>query len=184
MVPSVSYLRNNEWVHNEVKKCLEELRNLNESDTKGRAVKKSVDWAHKTRPTYDDLTITQWVFRFVWCMHEEKSEQSRTCMLDYLGNIMEDAFSWDSAKACHAVVLTNVEANRLNWTDTDKIDHIHCAHAQRHTSRAQTSASCSVVKKNKTPYSKNGVICRYFQEASCKYPSHHKTYGQFYRQFL
>ena len=85
-------------------------------------------------------------------MQEEKSEQSRTCMLDYLGNIMEDApdFSWDSAKACHAVVLTNMEADRLNWTDTDKIDHIYRTKAyktQRHTLRAQTSASCLSVKK-------------------------------------
>ena len=52
------------------------------------------------------MTITQWVSGFVCCMQEEKSEQSRICMLDYLLNIMEDAldFSWDSAKACHAVV--------------------------------------------------------------------------------
>ena len=36
-------------------------------------------------------------------------------MLDYLGNLMEDAsdFSWESAKASHAVVLTNMEADRL-----------------------------------------------------------------------
>ena len=56
---------------------------------------------------------------------------------------MEDAYdsSWDSAKACHAVVLTKMEADRLNWTDTNKIDHIHRAHVQRHTSGAQTSAS-------------------------------------------
>ena len=29
-------------------------------------------------------------------------------MLDYLGNLMEDAtdFSWDSAKACHAILPT------------------------------------------------------------------------------
>ena len=67
------------------------------------------------------MTITQWVSDFVYCMQEEKSEQSRTCMLDYLGNIMEDAsdFSWDSAKAYHAVVLTSMEADRLSWTDVN-----------------------------------------------------------------
>ena len=89
--------------------------------------------------------------------------------------------SWDSAKACHAVGLTNMKADRLNWADTDKIDHIRCAHAQRHTSGTQTSVSCSTVKKNKTSYSKIGVICRYFQEGTCKNPTHHKTAGQFYR---
>ena len=104
-------------------------------------------------------------------------------MPDYLGNIMEDTsdFSRDSAKACHAVVLTNMEVDRLNWADTDKINRIRRSHAQRHTSGAQTCASRSTVKKNKTSYSKNGVICRYFQEGTCKYPTHHKTAGQFYR---
>ena len=45
-------------------------------------------------------------------------------MLDYLGNIMEDAFdfSWDSAKACHAIVSTSMDADRLSLTDTNKID--------------------------------------------------------------
>ena len=87
-------------------------------------------------------------------MQEEKLEQNRTCMLDYLGNIMEDAsdFSWGSAKACHVMVLTNMEAHRLNWADTNKIDRVQQAQAQRHTSGALTSASRSTVKKNKTSY--------------------------------
>ena len=99
---------------------------------------------------------TQWVCGFVQCMQEEKSEHSRTCMLDCLGNIMEDAsdFSWDSSKACHTVALTNMEADSFNWTDTDKIDSIRCAHAKRHTSGAQTSVSCLSVKKYKNPQSK------------------------------
>ena len=175
VVPSMSYL-----------KRLIELRYFNESANKGRVksqrggsgesfVKKSVDWPQhfiltgtdKTRPSYDDLTIIQWVSRFVWCMQEEKSEHNKACMLDYLGNIMVDVsdFSWDSAKACHAVILTNMEADRLNWADTDKIDCIQHTHAQRHTSGAQTFASRSTVK-NKTSYTKNGVVCRYFQEDS------------------
>ena len=39
---------------------------------------------------------------------------------------MEDAsgFLSESAQACHAVVLNNLEADRLNWADTDKIDRI------------------------------------------------------------
>ena len=132
------YLRNNESVQHGVEKRLTELRNLNESANKGRVksqrvapgeifVKRSVDWpqhfiltgTHKTRLSYDDFTITQWVSEFVRCMEEEKSEQNKTCMLDYQGNIMEDAshFSWESAKACHAVVLTNMEADRLNWAE-------------------------------------------------------------------
>ena len=98
-----------------------------------------VDWPQnfilkgnrKTRPTYNDLTITQWVSRFVWCI-QEKSDAAKEHMLDYLGNLIEDAFdfSWDAAKASNAIALTNMEADRLKWTDTDKFDRICRAHAQ------------------------------------------------------
>ena len=118
VVPSIEFLRSNESIHCEVEKRLAELRTLNEPASKGRVksqhggpgdifVKKSVDWpqnfiltgSQKTRPTYDDLSITQWVSGFVRYIQEEKSEQSRSAMLNYLGNLMEDDFLWDSAKA-------------------------------------------------------------------------------------
>ena len=72
-------------------------------------------WKPKTRPSYDDLTLTQLVSSFVRCIQEEKSGESRASMLDYLGNLMEDAseFLWESAKVSHAIVLTNMEADRL-----------------------------------------------------------------------
>ena len=62
------------------------------------------------RPSYDDLTMSQWVSSFVRCIQEEKSEAAKSSMLDYLCNLMEDAsdFSWESAKASHAIILTNM----------------------------------------------------------------------------
>ena len=70
-------------------------------------------------------------------------------MLDYLGNLMEDAsdFSWDSAKACHAILLTNIEADRISWNETEKLDRIRRANAQRHVTAASTSATRSFTKK-------------------------------------
>ena len=130
VVPSLGYLRNNTSIQMEVDKRLSELAQINESATRGRMksqrggpgenlVKKMVDWpqnfiltgSRKSRPTYDDLTVTQWVSGFVRCIQEKKSGETRASMLDYLGNLMEDAsdFSWESAKASHAVVLTNME---------------------------------------------------------------------------
>ena len=202
VVPSMEYLRSNESLQSEVEKCLADLKNLNEAATRGRVksqrggpgeitVKKSVDWpqnfiltgTHKTRPTYDDLSITQWVSGFVRCIQEEKSENTKASMLDYLGNIMEDAsdFSWDSAKACHAILLTNMEADRISWNETEKIDRIRRAHAQRHVTATGTSATRSFTKKSKNIQSKSGLNCKYFQEGTCRYPSHHRSAGQFYR---
>ena len=44
-------------------------------------------------------------------------------MLDYLGNLMEDAsdFSWEAAKASHAILLTNMEGDRLGGIRTKLI---------------------------------------------------------------
>ena len=110
MVPCLGYLRGNESLQTEVEKRLAELEKLNETATGGRLksqrrgpgdllLKQILDWSQnfiltgsrKTRPTYDDLAITQWVFGFVQCIQEERSEAARECMLNYLGNLMEDA---------------------------------------------------------------------------------------------
>ena len=196
VVPSVEFLRQNETLQSEVEKRLTELRNLNESASRGRvksqrggpgeiSVKRVVDWpqnfiltgTNKTRPTYDDLSITQWVAGFIRCIQEEKSESNRASMLDYLGNLMEDAsdFSWEAAKASHAILLTNMEGDRIKWGDTDKIDRIRRAHAQRHVN-PQGSAP-----RSKVLSTKNGLICRFFQEGTCKFPNSHRSAGQYYR---
>ena len=203
VVPALGYLRGNESLQSQVDKRLAELERINETATKGRnksqrggpgevSVKRMVDWpqnfiltgSRKNRPTYDDLTLTQWVAGFVRCIQEEKSEEASACMLDYLGNLMEDAsdFSWESAKASHAIVLTNMEADRLQWTDTDKVDRIRRAHAQRHVGVGQNStARPSLLKKSKNGGSKNGLNCKYFQEGTCRFTSHHRSAGQYYR---
>ena len=195
VVPSLGYLRNNESVQAEVNKRLAELAQLNESATKGRlksqrggpgdvTVKKVVDWPQnfiltgnrKVRPTYDDLTMSQWVSGFVRCIQEEKSEAAKSSMLDYLGNLME------VAKASHAIVLTNMEADRLQWTETDKLDRIRRAHAQRHGAPGPSNGfKLTNNKKFKNTGSKTGVICRFFQEGTCKFSSHHRIAGQLYR---
>ena len=55
-------------------------------------------------------------------------------MLSYLCDLMEDAndFSWASAKASHAVLLCEMERGTLEWANTERIDRIRRAHAQRH----------------------------------------------------
>ena len=202
VVPSLGYLRNNDSVQAEVDKRLAELTQLNESATKGRiksqrggpgdvTVKRVVDWpqnfiltgSRKVRPSYDNLTMSQWVSGFVRCIQEEKSGAAKSSMLDYLGNLMEDAsdFSWESAKASHAIVLTNMEADCLQWTKTEKLDRIRRAHAQRHSAPGSSHGTKSTFnKKVKNLGSKNGVICRFFQEGTCKFSTHHRTAGQLY----
>ena len=105
-------------------------------------VKRKVSWPHepilggvsRQRVTYDQLTLTQWVQGFCKNILEQKSSDRRGIMVSYLGDLMEDAtdFSWQGAKAAHAVLLCEMEWGSLQWEDLDHIDRIRRAHAQKH----------------------------------------------------
>ena len=63
-------------------------------------------------------------------------------MLDYYINLLEDAidFSWSSAKARHAVILCCMKQGEIgSRLETDTINRIRRAHAQRHVT-AHTSS--------------------------------------------
>ena len=66
----------------------------------------------------------------------------------------------------------------MSWIETDKIDILCRAHAQRHVTGAQTLLS--VTKTSKSSYTKGTMIWKYLQEGTCKFLTHHKTAGQFY----
>ena len=55
----------------------------------------------------------------------------------YLNDLMEDAgdFAWSSAKASHAVLLCEIERGTVEWLDTQCIDRIRHAHAQKHSNK-------------------------------------------------
>ena len=90
---------------------------------------------------------------FFRTMREESSIQNRDFMLDYLINLLEDAtdFSWASAKATHAVLLCRMEQGEIrSWSETEKIDRVRRAHAQRHVSHVFILIRVHVFKSNPT----------------------------------
>ena len=102
-----------------------------------------VKWPHeyilsgsaKERVSYDSLSVTQWVAGFGRIMREEKNSKIKDSMLDYMVSLFDDAndFSWDAAKASHAVLLCRIEQGAVNsYTEVDKIDRIRRANAHRH----------------------------------------------------
>ena len=104
-----------------------------------------VKWPHefvlartsKDRLNYNQLNITQWMVGFCRIMRDEENLQTRGHMLDYLIALLDDSndFSWQAAKASHAVLLCRMEQGEIaSWTETEKIDRIRRANAQRHTS--------------------------------------------------
>ena len=53
----------------------------------------------------------------------------------YFADLMQDAtdFSWSNAKAASAVILCEMERGRLTWEDSDRLDRLRRAHAQKHS---------------------------------------------------
>ena len=87
---------------------------------------------------------------------------------------MEDAtdFSWQGAKAAHAVLLCEMERGSLQWEDLDRIDRVHRAHAQKHISNKSTWGKVSDHSGRKPWYCKN------YQTGFCAYSRDHDFNGK------
>ena len=148
-------------------------------------VSKKVAWPHdsilggttKQRLSYDQLTWSQWVQGFARNILDEKSQKTREIMLTYLCDLMEDTtdFSWQGAKASHAVLLCEMERGAVTWSDTGRIDRIRRAHAQKHVTTSRffcRSNDCG----NKRPW-----FCKFFQSGTCSHSKDHETNGRLHR---
>ena len=69
-------------------------------------------------------------------MLDEPDQKIRENMIQYMGELFEDAtdFSWQGAKAAHAVLLCEFERGTLNWENTARIDRIYVGHMLRNMS--------------------------------------------------
>ena len=113
----------------------------------------------KKRVTYDQLSTVQWVTGFCRIMRDESNSKSKDCMLDYLIALLEDAqdFSWDVAKASHAVLLCRMEQGEIkSFQQVDKIDRVRRANVQRHVMNVPVSVGSK--PKNKTDRKKTTTI--------------------------
>ena len=128
--------------------------------------------APKSRVTYDSLSTFHWVSGFCAIIRDE-SNVTKNSMLEYLSELMDDAqdFGWTSAKGAHAVLLCRMEEGKVNWANTEKIDRIRRAHAQKVVNNS--------VKKPNSELS--GVPCKFFQNQKCPHKGDHHTSGQWYR---
>ena len=98
----------------------------------------------KERTIYDQLSVVQWVAGFCRIMREEKNNNVKDIMLDYIISLFDDAndFSWDAAKVSHAVLLCRMEQGEIfDYTQVENIDRVRRANAQRHTTPTSGSQS-------------------------------------------
>ena len=198
VLPSKKFIKQDTRIQAQIQKRLDELKAINEQDDKGKfksqrtlndnvSVKCKIPWPQnqvlsgstRSRPSYDNLTVFQWVTGFARIAQEESNIEIKNQMLEYLAEIMEDAqdFSWASAKACHAVVLCRMEDGKLSWDDTQNLDRIRRAHAQKvigNSNHGATGGKFGTAKDT-------GLICKFFQIGSCNHNRDHISGGRKYR---
>ena len=88
---------------------------------------------------------------------------------------MEDChdLGWQAAKGAHAVVLCQMEENKVSSEEINKLDHIRCVHAQRNQNYQGSPTGRSKSKEKGTP-------CRFYQKGTCGQKNEHETGGRLY----
>ena len=152
-----------------------------------------VKWPHeyvlagnlKDRISYNQLSMGQWMAGFCRIMKGEQNSENREAMLDYLIGLLDDSndFSWDAAKACHAVLLCRMEHGEVkSYCETDKLDRIRRANAQRHIQPATTAnAYTGATQTFKGGKTGKTATCNYFNQGTCNAPRSHETKGVMYK---
>ena len=203
-LPDLHTLRHDRSIQDQVEARVKQLSNtdVKGTDPKYKSqrggsmdifVKERVKWPHefvlagstKDRITYNQLNITQWMSGFCRILRDENCQKSKDHMLDYLIALLDDSndFSWQAAKASHAVLLCRMEQGEvIGWSDTEKIDRIRRANAQRHVVPAQASNNSQKFRKSQaTQKASKSMPCVYYNDNSCNFQKHHETKGVFYR---
>ena len=107
---------------------------------------------------------------------DEKEQNVKQCMLDYLAEIMDDShdFGWKTAKGAYAVLFCRIEEGRVTWQETDKIDRIRRASAQK------VKYVASGLNSRRINGIDSPTPCRYFQKGSCSHKGDHENNGHSY----
>ena len=135
----------------------------------------------KERPTYDQLKPTQWMAGVIKGALD-LSDTERIHKLNYLASLLEDAsdFSFENAKACHAVILTDMERDKLTWEDTHLLDRYRRQHAQRHDAPVQRQNFQPKKQQNSENSDSKVIPCKYFNDSQCSKHHTHFTRGIWY----
>ena len=122
----------------------------------------------------------QWMAGFCRLMRDEKNSKNKEAMLDYLIALLDDSndFSWSAAKTSHAVLLCRMEHGEISdYTQTDLVDRVRRAHAQRHITPTASNSTQNFKKSKITKF----MPCNFYNQGSCNYSTTHETRGVLYK---
>ena len=125
-----------------------------------------VGGANRKRLSYDDMSIPQWVAGQLNNISQIQDNNLLRLVLDQVIAAMRDASSlpWSAVRGAWASSMHDMEEGRLTWRDTTQW-------AINRLSNAQVA----MVNSQAVSQSK-GRVCRYYNEGTCSFDSHHGMY--------
>ena len=85
---------------------------------------------------------------------------------------------WTAAKASYVVLLCRMEQGEISeYTQTDLVDRVRRAHAQRHIVPTASNSSQNVRKSENT----KSMACNFYNQGTCNHSATHKTNGVLYK---
>ena len=184
-IPTLQTLRQDADIQQRVQHRFHELEQLQQPDTgnldllidalvKKKTEKQKIKWPQelafvgtmRKRPSYEQLTICQWMLGFLRIQQEEKDSVVKDNMSQYLVELMQDAcdFTWESAKGAHSVLLHRMTDGVLDWHNLDEIQKIRKRYAQTFGNQNQADR----IKQMKT------VPCIKFNKGNCSKSHDHE----------
>ena len=189
VIPTLNTLRQATDINQKVQERYRELEEANSHTTTGKFEllidalikdkkidKKKIKWPQdqafigvmRKRPSYEHLTICQWLLGFLRIQQEETDITIRDNMVTYLCELMQDAcdFTWESAKGAHAVLLHRMADGVVDWTQLKEINKIRKRYAQ-----TNATTTLNDKKPNKV------VPCIKFNKGMCTRGTDHEWQG-------
>ena len=187
IIPSLQQLRQASDIHTKVQRIYQELEDtaghgnqgnldllLEVLTRKQKQEKIKVQWPQdlafvgsmRKRPTYDQLTICQWLLGFMRIRQEEQDPVIKENMSDYVTELLQDAcdYGWESAKGAHSVLLHRMQDGVLTWHNVKEIKKIRKRYA--HTVANATSSDKNKMLKI--------VPCLKYNKGQCSRSSDHE----------
>ena len=186
-IPSLQQLKQASDIHTKVQRRYQELKDtaghgnqgnldilLEVLSRKQKQDKIKVQWPQdlafvgsmRKRPTYDQLTICQWLLGFMRIRQEEQDPVIKENMSDYVTELLQDAcdYGWESAKGAHSVLLHRMQDGVLTWHNVKEIQKIRKRYAH-------TVANATSVDKNKVL---KIVPCLKYNKGQCSRSNDHE----------
>ena len=146
-------------------------------------VVKEQDWPHlyiykgpaRKAAEYENLSLSEFVQGCTCIIMECKEARTKDIMLQHLNELMEDCsdYGFEAVRNYHAIVLSEMEQNRLTWQDTEKIQRLRRQYAKKHCTKTMAAEAKGKVNETTT------TACKSWNAGSCTKENGHDGKGHY-----